>query len=439
MYKQEIWKNVLSSLETELSKATIATFFAGTELSSLENGMAKILCPNHLSADYLRNHYSQKLKETLQTLTSQPCTTAFEVRQIVSRPQELGPIFRTKSHDGLFSSYNFKNFVVGLSNQLAVSVAQAVVERPGELHNPFFLYSGVGLGKTHLLHAVGNAIKTANQEARILYCPAERFTNELIQAIQSGRSTAIFRRKFRSVDILLVDDVQFLAGREASQEEFFNTFNELYLAGSQVVLASDRNPSEISKLEARLVSRFSGGMVIDIQQPDLDLRLAILRQKAAEEGAALQDEVLLSLAEQISGNIRQLEGALHQLLTFLSSQKISPSKEAVKSIFKDFSPPKPCVTPEDIICAVSRLFGIDLGVLRSAKRSKDIVLPRQIAAYLLRSLGDLSLKKIGEVLGGRDHTTIIYALEKIERELTQNPILRNQVEAARGEILGKTS
>jgi len=441
MREKELWKNVLSSLETELSKARIATFFRGAELGSLEGGRARILCPNRLSAEHLRSRYGKQITKALSLLSGQPCRVSFEVTQVIppKKPEELGPIFKTRREESLFSSYTFENFVVGLSNQMAERAASVVAEKPGQLHNPLFIYSKVGLGKTHLLHAIGNAIKAEDPESEVLYCPAERFTNELIRAIQDRRSTASFHRKFRSVDVLLVDDIQFLAGREATQEEFFNTFNELYLAQKQIVLTSDRNPNEIPRLEERLVSRFSGGMVTDIQGPDLDLRLEILRRKAKEGGMSFGEEVLLALAEQVSGNIRQLEGSLHQLLSLTLAKNIAPSPELVESLSQNLPRPRAFITPEEIIKIVCRRFSLEEEILCSSQRTKEITLPRQISAYLLRNLGQLSLQRIGELLGGRDHSTIRSGLKKIEKELPQNPSLRHQVEAVRGEILGENS
>ncbi|OGC54714.1 chromosomal replication initiator protein DnaA [candidate division WWE3 bacterium RIFCSPHIGHO2_01_FULL_48_15] len=439
MQEKEIWKNTLSSLETELSKAVVGTFFRGTELGFLENGIAKILCLNRLSADYLRARYGEAVEAKLSDITGREWSLSFEVKPTtVQKPKELGPIFRTSSHDGLFPSYTFENFVVGLSNQLAAGIAQAVSAKPGQLHNPLFLHSRVGLGKTHLMHAIGNAVKQTQPDAEILYCPAERFTNELISAIQDRRSTASFRRKYRSVDVLLVDDIQFLAGREASQEEFFNTFNELYLSGRQVILTSDRNPTEIQKLEERLVSRFSGGMVADIQEPDLDLRLAILKRKAKEREVDIPGETLFALADQLSGNIRQLEGALNQLLTVALAQNTPPSAELAATLGQNVIRQE-VRGPEEIISAVARRFQVDLINLRSGKRTKENVFARQVAAHFLRTVGQLSLKKIGELLGGRDHSTILHGLKKVELELSRNPILRNQIDAVRVEILGKTS
>jgi len=438
MYEKDIWNNVLTFLETDLSKATIATFFGGTELSSLENGKAKILCPSRLSLEHLKMRYGGMIAEALRTTSGKECEPIFELKPLApSKVQELGPIFRNIEQTGLTSSYTFENFVIGISNQLAVSVAKAVVERPGQLHNPFFLYSGVGLGKTHLLHAIGNRIKEVNPEVRVLYSPAEHFTAELIRAIQDRRTTASFRKKFRAIDVLLIDDIQFLAGREATQEEFFNTFNELYLAGKQIILTSDRHPNEIQKLEQRLVSRFAGGMVADIQEPDVDMRAAILREKASARGAVLQEDVILTLAEKIQGSIRQLEGTLNQLLTVAATQGISPSAELARGLLRSCAPAEQVISSQDALTVVCRRFDVKREDICSAKRVQEIVVPRQVASYILRKINGASLNQIGCILGGRDHSTILHGIRKVEENLKKNPFLQNQVESICGEILGK--
>ncbi|NIT03696.1 chromosomal replication initiator protein DnaA [Candidatus Saccharibacteria bacterium] len=436
---REIWKNTISCLETELSKAVVGAFFSGTALDSFDDGVAVVSCPNRLSTEYLKHRYGAKIEETLSTLSGISCTASFAVKKVASaKAQELGPIFKSGELDGLVSSYTFESFVVGLSNQLATSVAQAVVERPGNLHNPLFLHSGVGLGKTHLLHAVGNAIKERDSKTRVLYTPSERFTNELIKAIQDKRSTSSFRRRYRQVDVLLVDDIQFLAGREATQEEFFNTFNELYLSGKQIVLTSDRHPSGIKRLEERLVSRFSGGMVADIQTPDLDMKMEILKRKAAEQGATLQDEVVLEIAEHITGSIRQLEGLLQKLLAVSSAHGVSPTKELISALLPSASAGA-AGSPEDIVSTVCKRFNVEESAVKSEKRTRTVVTARHVAAYLLRDLSSLSLKDIGGLLGDRDHTTVLYGVDKIEKELRQNTLLKNQIDTLRVEILGKTA
>jgi chromosomal replication initiator protein len=438
MGHKEIWQNVLTFLERDLSKGVIATFFGAAELADLDNGQALILCPNRLALEQLRTRYRSQLAEAFRAVGGGECQFSFEIKPLENhRAPDLGPIFRNTPNSGLAPAYNFESFVIGLSNQLAASVAQAVTEQPGALHNPLFIYSGVGLGKTHLLHAVGNSVLEKAPNSRIIYASAERFTTEFIRSIQSQQTAASFRRKFRGVDVLLIDDVQFFASRTASQEEFFNTFNELFLAGKQVVLAADRHPAEFKNIEQRLVSRFAGGMITDIQEPDLDMRLQILRRKAAAQQAEVSEGVLLALAQQLEGSIRQLEGALHQLLAIARAQQTAPTEELLNTVIKTAPPAKPFVTPSDIIGEVCQAYRITAEQLCSSQRSREIVLPRQVAAHLLRQISKASLNQIGELLGGKDHSTILYGLGKIEKQLATDEILKNQVESIRGEILGK--
>jgi len=435
---KEVWRNVLTFLERDLSKGVIATFFGSSELVGLEGGEARILCPNRLTQEQLKTRYSSQLAEAFRAVGAGECRLSFEIKPLNNAvPQEPGTLFHHAPPNGLAVSYSFENFVVGFSNQLAVSVAQAIAEKPGALHNPFFIYSGVGLGKTHLLHAIGNAVKDRVPEAKVIYASAERYTSEFIRSIQSQQTAAGFRRKFRSVDVLLIDDVQFLASREASQEEFFNTFNELYLAGKQIVIASDRHPAEIRDVQQRLISRFGGGMVTDIQEPDLDMRLQILRRKAALQQAQVSEEVLLALAQKIEGSIRQLEGALHQLLAIARAQQAPPTTELLDAVIKTAGPTRPFITPTEVIKSVCQAYQITSEQLCSIRRAREIVLPRQVAAYFLRYINKASLNQIGELLGGKDHTTILHGLVKIEKQLAADEILRNQVESIRGEILGR--
>ena len=440
---KEIWKNVLTFLERDLSKGEIATFLGSTELINLHEGKARILCPNRLTMEKLRTRYAAHLAEAFQTVCGGEHQFSFEIKPLEntiptdSRTASQPSLFHHAPPNGLAASYSFENFVVGLSNQLAVSVARAAVEQPGALHNPLFIYSGVGLGKTHLLHAVGNSVREKTPNARIIYASAERFTSEFIRSIQSQQTAATFRRKFRGVDVLLIDDVQFFASRTASQEEFFNTFNELFLAGKQVVLAADRHPAEFKNIEQRLVSRFAGGMITDIQEPDLDMRLQILRNKAAAQQAEVSEDVLLALAQQLEGSIRQLEGTLHQLLAISQAQKSPPTEELLKAVLRTAPPTSTFIAPQDIISSVCRAYQITSEQLCSANRSREVVLPRQIAAYLLRQISRASLHQIGGFLGGKDHSTILYGLGKIEKQFATDEILKNQVESIRGEILGK--
>lgn len=434
MDKNELWRNTLAALEVEISKANFAAFFPKTKLISLNQQKAVIACPSSLIAERLTKRYAGMIKETLADLTGKNYHLAFEVRRSYlssPKPTNLGPLFsHLRDNTGLAPAYTFENFVVGLSNQLAYTAAHSVTDRPGSLHNPLLFYAGVGLGKTHLLHAIGNAFKAKDPKARIRYCPAESFTNEMIEAIQSRRTAAQFRKRFRSVDLLLVDDIQFLAGREATQEEFFNTFNQLYLSGKQIVLTSDHHPWEIRKLEARLVSRFSGGMITDIQPPDLDLRFAILKQKTKERGAALNDKIVLALAEQIVGSIRQLEGALTQLLLLVQTHRETTPEELINLVIQNnsFHQPPIAVSPKAILGEICRQFKTSKEELTGPNRSSEVVLPRQAAMYLLRELTALSLEKVGELLGGRDHSTTLYGIKTIKQRMKANPVLHRQVE-----------
>jgi len=433
MHKDELWENALATLEIEVSKANFITFFSKTKLISLDQDNAVIACSNALIAERLKQRYAEKIKEVLADLTGKIYRLTFKVHSSPSptpKPHELGPLFAPpRCEDRLFPTYTFENFVVGLSNRLAHAAAVAVTEQSGNLHNPLLFYSGVGLGKTHLIHAIGNAIKTKDQEAKVRYCPAETFTNEMVQGIQNRQGMAQFRRRYRLLDVLLVDDIQFLAGREATQEEFFNTFNELYLSGKQVVLTSDRHPQEIKSLEARLVSRFSGGMVVDIQPPELDLRIAILKQKMRERGATLNDEVVLSLAQQVAGSIRQLEGTLSQLLLLSRTFQEATPQELLTMISSSNSlnQPQAKIPPELIFEKVCHHFEISKEELTGKRRLKETVVPRQVAMYLLRTLALLPLKEIGAISGGRDHTTVLYAIKTVEERMKSNPFFQREV------------
>lgn len=401
-----------------------------------------VACPNSLVMERLRSKYADLIGRSLADATGGEYRLGFEVKRRHSQLEkqaDLGPLFSEKKEDnGLFPAYTFDSFVVGPSNQLAHAAALSVVNQPGKLHNPLLLHSGVGLGKTHLMHAIGNEVKKREPKAKIRYCGAESFTNEMIDAIQNRQTAVRFKKKFRSVDLLLVDDIQFLAGREATQEEFFNTFNALYLSGKQIILTSDRHPQEIRKLEARLISRFSGGMVADIQPPELDLRIAILKQKAKERKVTLNEKTFFALAEQIVGSIRQLEGTLNQLLLLTEANQEASPEELVGLITKksNSNEPSAFIPPEAIIKEVCRQFEITGEELIKAQRTKEVALPRQVAMYLLKKTTPLSLEKIGNLLGGRDHSTILYGVQALEEKIEKNPNLRIKVEQIKSKLWG---
>ncbi|NLG56880.1 MAG: chromosomal replication initiator protein DnaA [Clostridiales bacterium] len=320
----------------------------------------------------------------------------------------------------LNDKYTFESFVVGSGNRFAHAASLAVAESPADAYNPLFIYGGVGLGKTHLMHAIGHYILQQRPESRLEYVTSETFTIELVTAIQTNRNIQ-FREKYRSVDVLLIDDIQFIAGRDSTQEEFFHTFNALFNAGKQIVLSSDRPPKEIAKLEERLRSRFLSGLLADIQRPDMDTRCAILRQKAKEEGIQVGEDVIQMIAQNVDSNIRELEGSLTRLAAYssLSGQEISLSlaQEALREIINDHQPRS--VTCFDVMMAVAAYYGVSEEDLRGPRRSRNVTVPRQMTMYLSRKLTEASLPKIGEMLGGRDHSTVLHGCAKIE-ELSQS-------------------
>ena len=333
-----------------------------------------------------------------------------------------------KSSSNLNSRYTFESFVVGSGNRFAHAASLAVAEAPADAYNPLFLYGGVGLGKTHLMHAIGHYILQQRPETRLEYVTSETFTIELVTAIQTNRNIQ-FREKYRSVDILLIDDIQFIAGRDSTQEEFFHTFNALFNAGKQIVISSDRPPKEIAHLEERLRSRFLSGLIADIQRPDLDTRCAILRSKAREEGIDVQEDVIQMIAQNVDSNIRELEGSLTRLSAYsnLSGKEISLelAQEALKEIISEHQPRS--VTCEDVLNAVSAYYSVTVEDLIGPRRSRNITVPRQMIMYLSRLLTDTSLPKIGDMLGGRDHSTVLHGCAKIESLIQTAPPIKAAV------------
>lgn len=327
--------------------------------------------------------------------------------------------------------YIFDTFVVGSGNRLAHAAAQAVVERPARAYNPLFLYGGVGLGKTHLLHAIGNACQ--ERGLSVLYVSSEEFTNDLINAIRT-HTTPAFREKYRSIDVLLIDDIQFIAGKESTQEEFFHTFNHLHGQDKQIILSSDRPPKSLVTLEERLRSRFEWGLTADIQPPDLETRLAILRSKAERNGRYVPDEILNMIANRVQSNIRELEGALNRVMAFSELSGMPVTAQMAEMALADFLPPRSDVRPERVLDLVARSFNTSTEKLLGRDRSREIALPRQIAMYLLREEANVSLPQIGQALGGRDHTTVMYAIEKVSDLLERDDRLRRRVVEIRRQL-----
>jgi len=328
--------------------------------------------------------------------------------------------------------YTFRTFIVGSANRLAHAASLSVAERPGHAYNPLFLYGGVGLGKTHLMHAIGNAVAARFPRKKVVYVTSEKFTNEFITSIQQGKIDD-FRVRYRRIDVLLIDDIQFIADKERTQEEFFHTFNAIHDEGKQVVLSSDRPPKQIITLEERLRSRFEWGLIADLTAPDLETRIAILRAKAEEQGVPVGSEALEFIARKVVSNIRELEGALNRIAAYASMQGMPITPDLAQAVLSNvlYNPRKRAVTPERIAQAVSEYYSVDLEALKSQKRDRAIVTPRQIAMYLMRAETDVSLMRIGAELGGRDHSTVLHACDKIDREMHENEELRRELAAVR--------
>ena len=451
---KEKWNDILKYLkeEYEISDVSFDTWLLPLEVYALEQpgNIVKIIVPDANFLGYIKKKYSVMLKVSIEEVTGIKCDTVqFLVEEdIVPEPASANQLIQnntntvspaTLQNANLNPKYTFDTFVVGANNNLAHAASLAVAESPGEIYNPLFIYGGVGLGKTHLMHSIANFILKNNPKAKILYVTSEKFTNELIDAIRNKNniSTTEFREKYRNNDVLLIDDIQFIIGKESTQEEFFHTFNTLYEAKKQIIISSDKPPKEIETLEERLRSRFEWGLTVDIQSPDYETRMAILRKKEEMEGYNIDNEVIKYIATNIKSNIRELEGALTKIvaLSKLDHNKeinIALAEEALKDIISPNAERK--VTPELIIQVVADHFGITPLDISSQKRNKEVVYPRQIVMYLCQSMTGASLQEIGRYLGGRDHTTIIHGSEKIAADMNKDENLKNTIEILKKKI-----
>jgi chromosomal replication initiator protein len=431
MNAERAWQAVLGQLQVDIPKATFDTWVRDTALIAYEDGSFIVGVQNTYARDWL----DSRLKKTITNILTGVMNRTVEVRFAVwqetgtDEPVPLASNPREVSTTGppsaiLNPHYTFENFVVGGSNRLAHAASLAVTDRPAQAYNPLFLYGGVGLGKTHMLHAIGNAC--AARDLQILYVSSEEFTNDLINAIRT-RTTPAFREKYRHIDVLLIDDIQFIAGKESTQEEFFHTFNTLHGQNKQLVISSDRPPKALVTLEERLRSRFEWGLTADIQPPDLETRLAILRAKAEQRGRLVPDEILNAVAHAIQANIRELEGALTRILAYGDLLGLPLTVDLVDSALGDMLPKQRNLAPEGIVQSVAEAFGLPLERILGRDRSREVALPRQIAMYLLREETGISLPQIGEILGGRDHTTVMYGCDKVADLLERDERLRRQV------------
>ncbi len=440
MDKEQLWQAVLGEIELTLSKASFTTWFKNTFIDSYENGRVIIAVPNTFTQAWLQKKYYQEIITAFKNITKEPIkeiSYKIEIKKptTVSLDKTQGSIINKKistpkplgtNRFGLNFYYTFNNFIVGKGNELAYAACQAVATNPGRAYNPLFIYGGVGLGKTHLLQAIGNELSKKTE--KILYVTSEKFSNDYINEVRSGRAKQL-KEKYRNVDLLLVDDVQFMAGKDGTQEEFFHTFNELHQTNRQIVLTSDRPPKAIPALEKRLLSRFEWGMIADIIAPDFETKIAILKNKCHEKNYPLAEDILNYLAININSNIRELEGALTRLITYFEFNNLSATLEATKSIlantlaeFRETS-----LTSKHIIEAVAKFFDIEIKDLTGKSRKKELVFPRQITMYLLREEINFSFPAIGHEIGDRDHTTAIHACNKINEDLKNNPKLKQQI------------
>ncbi len=414
---RKTWNKVLDIIRDELDQASFDTWFNNAKFNSSKNDVVYITVPNILTKEWIEVRYLDNLQESMRKHSTQKVSLVLTTE---TEAEKISP-FNQK--------YTFENFVVGNSNRFAHAACYAVAESPSRAYNPLFIYGGVGLGKTHLMHAICHHILENNPGMVVTYISSEQFTNELISAIKDD-NTVSFRNKYRNIDVLLIDDIQFLAGKERTQEEFFHTFNSLYEANKQLIISSDRPPKNIPTLEDRLRSRFEWGLITDIQTPDLETRVAILRQKAQDGNLNVPFDVLDYIASYIDSNIRELEGALITAVAYSRVNTLPLCLEVAAEALKDILPPPGSrqITIEIIQKEVCRHFDIALPEMLSKKRNKQLVFPRQVAMYLCRKLTDASLPVIGSQFGGRDHTTVIHSIEKIDTDLKNNPQLGYQVD-----------
>ncbi|MCK4553472.1 chromosomal replication initiator protein DnaA [Candidatus Parcubacteria bacterium] len=432
MNNEQLWQAVLGEIELSLSKANFTTWFKNTFISSHQDNKVVICVPNTFTKTWLEKKYHKEISNALKNVVDE------EIKEIFYKVEarKTGPIddllkkIKIKKDSitdkpiatnrfGLNSRYAFDSFIVGKSNELAHAACQAVAANPGHAYNPLFIYGGVGLGKTHLLQAIGHEL--SKKTDKILYVTCEKFTNDYIQAVRNGQAKN-FKDHYRNADLLLIDDIHFMGGKDGTQEEFFHTFNELHQTDKQIVISSDRPPKAIPALEKRLLSRFEWGMIADIGQPDLETRTAILEAKSKEKNYKFEKEIIDYIANNIQSNIRELEGALNRLIAYYEFNNVQPTLDATKNILNSVisSFQSKSTTTKDIIEAVSRFYNINIRDIAGKSRKKELVVPRQIIMYLMREEINTSYPTIGQELGGRDHTTAMHAYNKIRREITEN-------------------
>lgn len=444
----EKWEEILRTVkeEHELTDISFKTWLEPLKVFDVKDNTLYILVPDEqMGLNYITKKYTLPIKVAVAEIIGKDYEIEFvlpEQAKSMRTPKPMAFV-NTESIDksSLNPNYTFDTFVVGNNNKLAHAASLAVAESPGEVYNPLFLYGGVGLGKTHLMHSIAHFIQSNNPDVKILYVSSETFTNELIEAIRNGNNTAMtkFREKYRNIDVLLIDDIQFIIGKESTQEEFFHTFNHLHVAGKQIIISSDKPPKDIETLEARLRTRFEWGLIADISSPDYETRMAILRKKEELDGLDryhIPDDVMQYIANNVKSNIRELEGSLNKLIALANLEKkeidIPLAAEALKDIVSPDNNRE--ITPELIIDVVSEHFNVPVAEIKGKKRNAEIVLPRQIVMYLCRCMTDTPLKAIGAILGGKDHASISHGVKKIEHDITTDEALNNTINIIKKKI-----
>jgi len=431
----DVWDNVLQQLKKDLSETTISTWFDELEAVDIRGNTFILHCANDFKKGYIESLFLKNIKASLYDLFS----TEFEVQILddLSFAEFGGHPGRKQSDRFTSDEFTFETFVVGPSNKLAYAASQSVAEHPALNYNPLLIYGDSGLGKTHLIYAIANVIRRNNPAAKIAYVKGDDFTNELVDAIREGKTNEM-REKYRQADLLMVDDIQFIAGKKQTQEEFFHTFNTLYEAGRQIVLTSDRPPSEMMQLEDRLRTRFEWGLLVDVTPPDFETRLAIVKNKAAVLGMELPDRIASYIAENVTANVRQLEGTINKILAYKDLLGSDPDEETVARAMKDILKNSEYIpTPEAILEYISKYYALEESIIRGQQRIRDAVAARQIAMYLIRSMTNMSVVDIGKVFENRDHSTVLYSIQQVEKKMKQDPAFAEEVKAIKTNINSK--
>ncbi|MDD5931344.1 MAG: chromosomal replication initiator protein DnaA [Oscillospiraceae bacterium] len=433
----DVWQNVLQQLKRDLSETTISTWFDELQAVDIRGNTLILHCSNDFKKGYIESLFMKNIKSSLQDIFS----TDFEVT-ILDDSSYMSFIGGQKRQSDRFTSdeFTFETFVVGPSNKLAYAASKAVADHPAQNYNPLLIYGDSGLGKTHLIYAIANVIRRNDHNSRIAYVKGDDLTNELVAAIQAGPSkTAEMREKYRQADLLLVDDVQFIAGKKQTQEEFFHTFNTLYESGRQIVLTSDRPPSEMTLLDDRLRTRFEWGLLVDVAPPDFETRLAIIKNKAAILGLELPEKVANYIAENVTANVRQIEGTINKIMAFKDLLGNDTDEESVTRAIQDMikRSNEYIPTPEAILEYISKFYNVDEAIIRGQQRNRDAVQARQIAMYLIRNMTSLSLDDIGKVFDNRDHSTVLYSIQQVEKKMKTDSAFAEKVKAIKTNINSK--